>query len=85
MVHTTIGVYANWKKLGHNGYRINGVWDYHLTDHIEYNKTFRPGRALFVDGKCVHRGYLTFEDVKELEEKFKAEKFKQTRCTAPYQ
>ena len=33
---------------------------------IEYNKKFRFGCALFVDGKCVQRGYLSKRRVEEI-------------------
>lgn len=65
MNHITIGVYNN------DTYKINIVKPEHLENHIEYNKTFRPGRALFVDGKCVHGGYLNRGRIKEWEEKIK--------------
>ncbi|WCK57022.1 hypothetical protein PP175_27930 (plasmid) [Aneurinibacillus sp. Ricciae_BoGa-3] len=49
MNHVTIGVYSNGE------YKVNVVQGNHLQDHIEYNQTMRPGRALFVDGKCIHQ------------------------------
>ena len=77
-IHTTIGVYAD------GSYKTNGVKHEHLKVHIEYNKTMRFGRALFVDGKCVHNGYLNSTEVKEFEEKIKKENIKKDKCTAPY-
>lgn len=50
-VHTTVGLYFNGE------FAVNGVHPNDLEDHIEYNKTHRPGRALIVDGKIIHRGY----------------------------
>lgn len=48
--HLTIGVYSNeqWK--------YNVVRDEDLDHHIWYNKTFRWGRLLYVDGKRVYDG-----------------------------
>lgn len=54
-IHHTVGVYPNGE------YKQNGVTHGLLKGHIDYNKVFRPGRALFVDGKCVHRGALSDE------------------------
>lgn len=65
MNHVTIGLYAN------ESYVINVVHPAHLDYHIEYNKVMRFGRALFVDGKCVHQGYLSAYKVAEWENKIK--------------
>ena len=43
-IHHTRGVYANGE------YKDNAVRAEDLESHIEYNKTFRFGRALLVDG-----------------------------------
>lgn len=56
-IHHTRGVYAN------GDFKDNAVLDSDLADHIEYNKTFRFGRALLVDGKVVYNGYLTDEQL----------------------
>lgn len=61
--HASVGVYSNGE------YIVNIVRDEHLQSHIEYNTTFRFGRGLFIDGKCVYRGYLSEEKAKEWEEK----------------
>ncbi len=37
---------------------FNGVAKEHLAEHIAYNKVFRPGTALFINGCCVNYGYL---------------------------
>lgn len=73
---TTIGVYNNGDKV------INGVRASHIEVHIDYNKKFRPGRALFVNGVCKHTGYLGKERCKELEIEFKD--IKKDKDTAPY-
>jgi hypothetical protein len=49
-IHHTVGVYPDGSM------KHNGVPDDHLAAHIAYNKEFRPGRALFVDGVCVYEG-----------------------------
>ena len=56
-IHHTRGVYANGE------YKDNAVSAEDLESHIEYNKTFRFGRALLVDGVVVYNGYLTDEQL----------------------
>lgn len=51
-MHLTLGVYANGE------YKFNVVRDEDLEYHIEYNKTFRFGRILYVDGKRVYDGCI---------------------------
>ena len=63
IVHTTIGVYLN------GSYVCNGVKPEHLNDHILFNKMYRPGRALFVDGHCIHKGYLTEDYIERFQKK----------------
>lgn len=75
-MHVTVGVYNN------DEYNI--VRDEDLERHIEYNKTFRWGRALFVDGKCVNRGYLSDDRIKEWEKKISEMKFDMSSPTIPY-
>ena len=53
MNHISVGVYSNGK------YVVNIVKDEDLEWHIKYNKTFRFGRGLFIDGKCINQGYLS--------------------------
>ena len=50
--HLTLGVYPN------GDYKWNVVLDSDLADHINYNKTLRPGRLLYVDGERVHDGLM---------------------------
>jgi len=64
MYHTTVGVYSNME------YKINGVDPDHLEGHIEYNKGWRFGRALLVDGKVVYTGYFSEEDIPMLESRY---------------
>lgn len=77
MIHTTIGLYRN------GDYVVNGVKAEHLETHIHYNIRCRGGRALFVDGKCVHTGYMTQEECDEFI-KGDAGKIVMTECNAPY-
>jgi hypothetical protein len=79
MIHTTIGLYAN------GDYKINGVHEDHLEGHITYNKLMRPGRALFVDGKCVFGGYLSEETCNGFEQTIEEEGFKMNKDTMPYE
>lgn len=65
MNHITIGIYKN------GDYKINVVKEEHLEYHIDYNKTMRFGRALFVDGECLNQGYLDNDEVSEWTEKVK--------------
>lgn len=76
-IHTTIGLYSN------GDYVVNGVHEDHLDDHIKYNTTFRGGRALFVDGKCVYIGYMTEIECNDFAYKT-AINTKLDKCTAPY-
>ena len=48
--HLTLGIYGN------GDYKYNVVLDEDLESHIEYNKTFRFGRLLYVDGERVYDG-----------------------------
>lgn len=79
-VHTTIGVYKDGSM------KLNGVFDYNLQDHINYNVRHRPGRALFVDRKCVHKGYLSDYEILKFEDMFdKDPKYTLLTDTAPYE
>ena len=78
MNHVTIGVYKNGQ------YKVNIVREEHLENHIEYNKTMRFGRALFVDGKCVYKGYLTDEEVSIWTEKIATMKFDTSKPSDKY-
>ena len=61
MNHISVGVYSNGK------YVVNIVRGEDLESHIEYNKTFRFGRGLFIDCKCINQGYLSGEQVRNWE------------------
>lgn len=55
-IHTTVGLYPN------GDYKVNGVEAEHFLGHLAYNRKFRPGRALFVDGICVLKGIGITDD-----------------------
>lgn len=55
MNHLTLGVYPNGQLA------VNVVRPEDLESHIEYNKTFRFGRLLYVDGKRVYGGCIKEE------------------------
>jgi hypothetical protein len=63
--HHTVGVYKN------QSYKQNCVPDFELEQHVKYNTEYRWGRGLFVDGKCVHQGYLSDAEVATWEAKLK--------------
>ena len=73
---TCVGVYPDGSKV------FNGVLESDLKTHIEYNKTFRPGRALFVDGECVHEGQCYKDRISIYKEEIKDIKI--NKCTRPY-
>lgn len=75
----TLGLYNNgdWKD--------NGVIRPNLENHIVYNFQFRPGRALFIDGICVNRGYIDEGRCADAEDRMAANPVVQTKDTAPYQ
>jgi len=54
-IHHTRGVYPN------GSFKDNGVRSEDLEAHIEYNKNWRFGRALFVDGVLVYNGFVAEE------------------------
>lgn len=62
--HLTIGVYPNGQ------WKYNIVSEEDLEGHIEYNKTWRFGRLLYVDGVrvydgCIKKDALEFYDAIE--------------------
>ena len=76
--HVTVGVYQN------GVYKHNIVRDEDLLSHIEYNKTFRFGRGLFVDGVCVNQGYLSGEQVRNWTRRIREMTFDTSKPTIPY-
>ena len=79
MIVTTVGVYPN------GSFKTNGVKQEHLKEHIEYNKLWRFGRALIVDGKIEYCGYWKQEELQAFIEKEKINEIRIDKCTAPYQ
>ena len=75
---STIGVYNNGDRVS------NGVHRDDLFTHIEYNFTYRFGRALFVEGRCLNHGYLSPERIRELETEFQAHPDLPRTVTRPY-
>lgn len=76
MPFTTIGLYRD------DTFKINGVKPEHLIDHINYNKVHRPGRALFLEGKCIYQAGFSSDVIKKFEEKIKD--IKMEKVTIPY-
>ena len=61
-MYITIGIYQN------KSYKTNIVAPEDLERHIEYNKTMRPGRLLYVDGKRVYNGLVRKDRLAEYDE-----------------
>lgn len=74
--HHTRGVYAN------GDFKDNGVLPEHLQEHVQYNTTMRFGRALFIDGRCAWRGYLSEDECEAVEHSLCG--VTAARCTMPY-
>lgn len=79
MIHHTMGVYANGDR------KHNGVPSENLALHIAYNVRLRFGRALFVDGICIHTGYLSREEADAIETELAQKPIRMDRDTQPYQ
>ena len=77
-MHVTVGVYMN------GVYKVNIVRDEDLEDHIQYNKKFRFGRGLFLDGKCINQGYLSGEQVRNWEKRISEMEFDLTHDNRTY-
>lgn len=78
-LHHTRGVYPS------GDYKDNQVKAKDLNYHIWYNKFWRPGRALFVDGVCFNRGIgVNAETLKRISAELLANPVKLSRCSAPY-
>jgi hypothetical protein len=76
MIHTTVGLYPS-------GYvKLNGVTSEHLQNHIEYNKFWRPGRALFIDGILIYDGCVTANTINKYS--YTISLLKIHKDTAPY-
>ena len=60
--HLTLGIYDNGQ------YKYNVVREEDLEQHIEYNKLWRFGRLLYVDGVRVYNGCKKEEYLAEYDE-----------------
>lgn len=78
MIHTTIGLYPS------GDYKVNGVTSDNLQSHIEYNKKYRPGRALIVDGNIVYNGMMQDGHILKVMEVKKLKDITATKNTQPY-
>lgn len=73
------------RRYYNNGeYTDNGVRKEHLADHIQYNKKYRPGTALFINGVCLNYGYLGQERCDKLAELIKGLDIKVSASQLPY-
>lgn len=82
MNHLTLGIYSNGQ------YTFNVVRDEDLESHIEYNKTWRWGRLLYVDGKRVWNGCIKNECLKKYDDIaknfYKNNNINMSKATIPY-
>lgn len=83
MLHCCVGYYPNGDIV------VNTVCDENLESDIEYNRTFRPGRFYFVDGKYVCGGVciesLKNEIISKVEDYIKKKSIKAASAdSAPY-
>lgn len=77
-MHKTMRIYPN------GDYVMNLVQADHLYTHIAYNKSYRPGTSLFVDGKLIKSGIgVTPEQEKLVLQTWVKFPFP-IRCTVPY-
>ena len=60
--HLVLNIYAS------GDYKYNVVKDSHLEENIEFNKTWRFGRIIYVDGKRVYNGCIKEEALGKYDE-----------------
>lgn len=60
--HLVLNIYAS------GDYKYNVVKDSHLEENIEFNKTWRFGRIIYVDGKRVYNGCIKEEALDKYDE-----------------
>ena len=77
-IYTTIGIYSD------GTYKVNGVSEEKLQEHIKYNQTYRFGRALLVDGQIVNLGYFQRETLEGLIQEKSLNKIKVQKDSCPY-
>ena len=51
---------------------------------MNYNVQNRPGRALFIEGVCFNKGYLTTEEVLNVEAELREKDIQMFKITKPY-
>lgn len=70
-IHQKINVYANGdRKIN------NSMPDNLLLGEVRFDYAFKFGRAIFVDGKYIFRGYLSEEKCLEIEKELQMEEMK---------
>lgn len=74
----TVGVYANLDRV------YNGVAIEDLVSHMNYNLQARPGRALFIEAICFHKGNLTQDEMESIENELKEKDIQMFIVTKPY-
>ena len=80
--HLTLGVYLS------GDYTYNVVREEDLEEHIQFNKTFRPGRLLYVDGQRIYNGVIKKEALSKYdtvaEEFYASYNINMSKPTIPY-
>jgi len=77
MIHTTIGIYPDGST------KTNGVCSQNLAKHIHYNITYRPSRAIILDGYVIYEGNVASHVIRMIKKKY--ENVKALIDTEPYQ
>lgn len=77
-IHHTMGLYLDGSR------KHNGVAPEDLEAHITYNLNMRPGRAFFVDDKCLNTGYYSAEGCALVEAELAANPVVMKKVTRPY-
>lgn len=63
-------------RIYNNGtFVVNNVKPEHIVDHVEYNKLFRFGCALVVNGVIENKGYLDEDRIKEIVDSIDVSKY----------
>ena len=80
--HLTLGVYLS------GDYVYNVVREEDFEEHIQFNKTFRPGRLLYVDGQRIYNGVIKKEALSKYdiiaEEFYASYNINMSKPTIPY-
>lgn len=80
-MHLVVSVYMNGR------YKYNVVRDEDLEEHITSikNKQGKYGNGLFVDGECIHQGYLSGEQVRNWTKRTSEMNIDISKPTLPYE